>query len=238
MQQVTVSTITNMALHLANQEFSDFIDTSNTPNSELIGYAQMAYEDAYSKIVLANENYFTIPANINIISGQESYPLPTDFYKLNGVDLSINNTAGTFVTLRPFSFSERNKYRAGYIVPIYPYGYLYRYLLVNNNIKFIPVPSQSNLVQIWYTPLMPIIQSLNDTISILPEYTAYMIYKIACLILSKEESDISALNNQRIEALQQLLNSTKEKDSGMAKQVVDIDEINFGAVFPFGGSLY
>lgn len=238
MQQVTVQQIVATAITLSNQEYSDFIDTDDNANSEIISYAKIAYEDAYSKIISANEDYFTTNYFFNVISGQEKYPLPDDFYKLRGVDLSINANNGYYVTLRPFNFADRNKYRAGYVAPIYPYGYLYRYLLQGDNIKFVPIPVQNSQIQLWYTPLPPAIQSLNQTISVLPEYSAYMQLKIACLILSKEESDNGQLNQMRIEALQQLLNTTKNRDTGMPKIVTEIENINYGALFPFGGMEY
>ena len=56
--QITIQTITDSAIDLADMRRSNFIDQSGLPNTELIRYVNMAYKDLYQQIILAKENYF------------------------------------------------------------------------------------------------------------------------------------------------------------------------------------
>ncbi len=232
--QITVSTITNTAVDLADMKNSQFINQDDTATSELVRYANLAYRDVYNQIVLAKEFYFTIPSTINVVGGTASYSLPTDFYKLDGVDLALDNS-GRYLTLRPFMFLERNKFRSGLALTTAPYGQVFRYLVVKNTIQFLPLPSQSSTKQLWYTPEPSVITSLTGTINLPPVSDEYMSLYIACAMLAKEESDTTALNAKRLEVLDQLKNSLKDRDSGSASFIVDESTVNAGALYPFRG---
>jgi len=232
--QITVSTITNSAIDLADMKYSQLIDQSDSPDSELIRYANLAFRDVYNQVVLAKEFYFTIYDDISVVMGTDAYDLPEDFYKLDGVDLSLDNS-GRYLTLRPFQFLERNKFRSGLALTTAPYGQVFRYLLVKNQIKFLPLPSQNSTVRIWYTPNPTVITALSDVIDLPPVADEYMSLYMACAMLAKEESDTATLNGKRLEVLDQLRNSLRERDSGSAAFVVDESTVNAGALYPFRG---
>lgn len=230
--QIVVQTITDSAIDLADQRRSNFVDQSGTPGTELMRYINMAYKDLYQQIILAKENYFTIPTSFQIVGNVVSYDLPSDFYKLDGVDLALD-AGGRYLTLRPFMFLERNKYRSSLNLATAPFGQIYRYMLVGNQIQFVPLPTQTATIQLWYTPEPVTIVSLSDTLSLPIGCDEYMSLYVACAMLSKEESDNSALNQKRLEVLEQLKHSLRERDEGSAMYVVDESAINSGALYPF-----
>ncbi len=78
---ITIQTITDSAIDLADMRRSAFIDQSGTASSELIRYVNMAYKDVYQQIVQSKENYFAQPYAFNLVGAQGTYTLPTDFYK-------------------------------------------------------------------------------------------------------------------------------------------------------------
>lgn len=232
--QILVSTITDSAIDLADMRNSQFIDQSGLPSSELIRYANLAYKDLYQQIILAKEQYFTTTTTFQVTANTSSYPLPTDFYKLDGVDLALDNS-GRFLTLTPYMFKERNKFRSGLALTVAPYGQIYKYMIVGNSIQFIPLPTQSSNITLWYTPEPTKIQSFSDTLTIPIGGDEYMSLYMACAMLAKEESDTSQLNAKRLEVLDQLKNSLKDRDSGSASYIVDESEVNAGALYPFRG---
>lgn len=231
--QILVSTITDSAVDLADMRNSQFIDQSSAAGSELLRYANMAYKDLYQQVILAKEFYYTTTASFQITGGTASYPLPSDFYKLDGVDLALDDS-GRFLTLTPFMFKERNKFRSGLALSVAPYGQVFKYMLVGNSIQFVPLPSQSSTIQLWYTPEPTTIRSLADTLSLPIGSDEYMSLYIACAMLAKEESDTSQLNAKRLEVLDQLKNSLKDRDQGSASYIVDESTVNAGALYPFG----
>lgn len=232
--QILVSTITDSAVDLADMRNSQFIDQSGLAGTELLRYANMAYKDLYQQVMLAKEFYFTTITTFQVIGGTASYPLPSDFYKLDGVDLALDDS-GRFLTLTPFMFKERNKFRSGLALSVAPYGQVFKYMLVGNNIQFIPLPSQSNTIQLWYTPEPVVISSFSDTLSLPIGSDEYMSLYMACAMLAKEESDTSQLNAKRLEVLDQLKNSLKDRDQGSASYIIDEGSVNAGALYPFRG---
>lgn len=232
--QVSVQTITDSAVDLADMRNSQFIDQSGVAGTELLRYANMAYKDLYAQIVLSKEFYFTTVTSFTVTSGNDTYPLPTDFYKLDGVDLQLDNS-GRFLTLRPFMFAERNKFRSGLALTTAPFGQVFKYMIAGNSIRFIPLPSQDNIIQLWYTPEPITITTLNTTLALPIGGDEYMSLYIACAMLSKEESDNSALNAKRMEVLDQMKSSLKDRDQGAPSYIVDESTLNSGALYPFRG---
>lgn len=230
--QITVQTITESAVDLADMKRSHFIDQSGLPGTELIRYVNMAYKDLYQQVILAKENYFTIPTSLVIQANIVSYNLPSDFYKLDGVDLALD-TDGRYLTLRPFQFLERNKFRSSLNLATAPFGQIYRYMIVGDQIQFVPLPSQTATVQLWYTPEPVVITSLNQILSLPIGSDEYMSLYCACAMLTKEESDCSALDAKRLQVLEQMKHSLRDRDEGSANYVVDESAINSGALYPF-----
>ena len=232
--QVTVQTIVDSAIDLADMRNSAFIDQSGTAGTELIRYVNMAYKDLYAQSVLSKEFYFTTPTTISVVGGTSSYALPSDFYKLDGVDMALDSS-GRYLTLKPFQFMERNKFRSGLALTVAPYGQVFRYIVVGTNIQFIPLPSQNATIQLWYTPEPVTISSFSTSLALPIGCDEYMSLTIACRMMDKEETDTSSLNAKRLEVLDQLRNSLKDRDQGSASYVVDESTINAGALYPFRG---
>lgn len=232
---MTIQSIVDTAIDLADMRNSKFIDQSGTADSELIRYANIAYRDLYNTIIQANNQYFTTSYNISIVGGTDEYALPADFYKLDGVDLQIDATSHRYLTLRPFMFQERNKFRSGLAFTNSPYGQVFKYLLVANKIRFLPIPSMSGTVQLWYTPSPTVITSLADTVEVIVGGDEYLSLTIAMAMLAKEESDTSTLNGKRLEVLQQLKNVLQSRDSGAPEYITDEASLNAGALYPFRG---
>lgn len=232
---MTIQSIVDTAIDLADMRNSKFIDQSGTADSELIRYANIAYRDLYNTIIQANNQYFTTSYNISILGGTDEYSLPADFYKLDGVDLQIDASSKRYLTLRPFMFQERNKFRSGLAFTNSPYGQVFKYLMVGSKIRFLPIPSMSGTVVLWYTPTPTVITSLTDTVEVMVGGDEYLSLTIAMAMLAKEESDTSTLNGKRVEVLQQLRNVLQTRDAGAPEYITDEASINAGALYPFRG---
>ena len=136
--QVTVQTIIDSAIDLADMRNSAFIGqldntlgTTDGGTKELLRYVNMAYRDLYQQIIQSKEFFFNTSYTINIVGGTTSYSLPSDFYKVNGVDLQIDVSSQRYLTLKPMQFLERNKFRSGLVIPLAPSGQFFRSLIQN-----------------------------------------------------------------------------------------------------------
>lgn len=102
--------------HITTQEWNSMITLSA---KELIDILVGAYGNDYS---------VQVPYQFTV-NGTQLYGLPSDFYKLLGVDLQYGASPTGWVTLKKFEFIERNKYS-----------------WLN------PLPISASVVQLWYVP--------------------------------------------------------------------------------------
>ena len=98
-----------------------------------------------------------------------SYPLPNGvlysgapaFYKLAGVDVSVNASNNQWFTLPKFNWIDRNRYAALQLSGTVQSIYGLAYCDFGSNVYFIPNPSSAQFIQLWYVPILT--QMLLDT---------------------------------------------------------------------------
>ena len=135
---VSLSELRLLAQQRADMENSQFITDDEWRRMINRGYAEL-----YDLIVTSanSEDYFLSSGTISLVSGTDTYDLPTDFYKSRGVDL---NTGGAKIPLRRYNFSERN------IGGLYSVASDMRYHIQSNSIVFNPEPSAPDTITIYY----------------------------------------------------------------------------------------
>jgi hypothetical protein len=215
------STLIEQARQRADQVGSQFV-----ADSEALGYLQLAYQNFYDELVQSNNTYYLSTFNITLINNQQDYNLPTDFYKLLGVDL-INNV-GSPITLRPFQFVERNRYKYAGLTTIA--GPVYRYNLLADKIRFTPIPG-SGEVKLYYTPLAVVPTLTNSDVKTIG-FDEFMILFVALKMLAKEESDTSLIAAELQAQRVRVQTMVADQDSSFPKVVVDVDTINDNLYLP------
>lgn len=137
---VTLTELRTLTRQRADMENSQFVD-----DTELTRYLNNSWGELYNLIgENFNEDYFTTSTTISLTSGTDSYSLPSDFYKLRGVDLVVTSTES--VPLRRYNWAQRTRNS------LTVYARDYRYRLQKNSIVFTPVPSTSDSVKLFYIP--------------------------------------------------------------------------------------
>jgi hypothetical protein len=73
-------------------------------------YITNSYKELYDLLVSAygNDYYVATPYQFQI-TGQNFYPVPSDFYKILGMDLQYSASPTGWITLKRFEFIDRNK---------------------------------------------------------------------------------------------------------------------------------
>lgn len=107
-QTWTLQQLRARAQRLADEVASDFWTTDEWNVSLNASLAAL-----YDKLIEAypSGTYSKLPPYTFVTDGSSAYyPLPADFYKLQGVDCALGSAANGYITLRPFGFAERNKY--------------------------------------------------------------------------------------------------------------------------------
>lgn len=228
-------------IRLAAQQRADRVNSQFVTQSEWRNYINQSMFELYDLLITTYEDYnvatpvsftsngnqflYDLPNGSNTFTNaltQQSF-IPKPFYKLIGVDLSLNTANNAFVTVNKFNFSNRNRY-------VYPnsassiYGvFNMQYRLLGNQIEFIPTPSGGQTIRLWYIPRLTELLKDTDTTDIgISGWIEYVIVKSAYYALTKEEQDTSSLVMQ-LGVLQKRIEETAaNRDAGMPDTISDV----------------
>lgn len=186
---------------------SDMTDSNFITNTQIIGFINKAYAEVYNLIVNHSDNYFISSSTITYLSTTDTYSLPTDFYKLIGIDIIDSK-----ISVKPFNFNERNKE---------PYSL--KYILLQSTIKFIG-NSYGNLT-LWYIPHPTLFTLTTDSLSVtIPNLDQCIIYSSAIDCLLKEESDVKQLKDIYEGLKKQVINGVSPRDAGLPQHITDVED--------------
>lgn len=223
---VTVDTLRTRAKRRADMENSDFVSAS-----EWITYINAGYKNLYDLLVSKFEDYYITSSTFSVASGASTGSLPTDFYKLRGVDRSLGG--GEYYTLLPFSFEKRNS--RGYLSRYYGLNPDVRYRLLQSTLIFSPSDSAPGDYRIWYVPLATDLTSASDTVNGVNGWELYIELDAAIQAIIKEESDPSALLMERQKVEKRIEEMAANRDSGEVETIADVTGYNSGFFDSFYG---
>lgn len=168
--------VTLESLRIQAQERADQLNSSFLSISEWNRNIMGSYKELYDLLIAAygNDYYVATPIQFAVTGQSYLYPLPDGsttfingltlstgfvappFYKLLGVDLILSpgftaNNQQSAVSIRPFNFSDRNRYAVPNFQSFYGVTNL-RYRIQGNNLWFTPIPSAGQNIQVWYIP--------------------------------------------------------------------------------------
>lgn len=220
---INVSDLIVSARRRANMENTQFVT-----DAEVITYLDQANRKFYNLLVTEFENWFVSDTTFPTVDGQKEYDLPTDFYKLLGVDLE--DASGRAFTLRPFELNERNRIVHTWI------GKPVRYILKGSKIVLVPTPSgAAQTIRLLYVPSPVAITSSAQTIEVFNGFDEYIALDAAIRMLMKEESDTALLERERAYMEQQIIDLMRGRDAGFPKRVTDLATLNDRAFFRWWG---
>lgn len=215
MLTVTLAQLKTQSRQRADMENSTFI-----ADSELTTMINASAAELYDLLIGVYEDYNLTSQNVSIVPNTDTYSLPTDFYKLRGVDLVLDNL-GNAVTMKPFNFNERNAYLFTPTWNVVGLNYL-RYHIQGNNIRFVPVPNTSQTMKLWYIPAITRLVQDSDTLDGVNGYEEYVVLDAAIKMRVKEESDVQELMIQKQAMKQRIESMAQNRDAGMPEKVSDV----------------
>ena len=99
---ITLSSLRTSVRQRADMEFSQFVT-----DTELDSYINNSYKELYDLVTSRFEDYYSSQLLFTVSSGS-TQSLPTDFYKLRGIDKMLGGT-DNFEPLTKWNFVERGK---------------------------------------------------------------------------------------------------------------------------------
>lgn len=143
--------VTIVELRTQARQRADMENTQYVSDTEVNTYLNASLAELYDLLVATFDDYYLTSVTINLSANQELYPLPSDFYKVLGVDLDTTANFNNPISLRAFSFADRNRNSfygnvvSAQIVDL-------QYHVQGQTIRFIPNPIGSGVVKVWYIP--------------------------------------------------------------------------------------
>lgn len=227
------TTMTLAQLMTAVRQRADMTTAGYTPSltgtdffvsePELISYINQSYFELYDLIVAAfgNNYYVQTPYQFTTDGSAAMYALPSDFYKLLGVDLSLSGgTPGSWLTVRGFEFNDRNRYSVPNFQAFYGVTNL-RFRLNGNYLWLTPTPASGQVMQLWYIPKLATLDALATTADGISGWTEYIICDAAMKCLQKEESDVSVLMAEKQALMKRIEAMAENRNAGPPPKVID-----------------
>lgn len=205
---ITLANLRTEVRRRADMEGSGFVT-----DSELTSYINNSATELRDILIQKFQDYYITSDDISIVSGTDTYNLAADFYKALGVDMVINSRQS--VTMRPFMFRERNRY-------VYNPPRGYRYRILGDQVRVIPEPTSSFTMRIWYVPTFTNLSADGDTLDGVHGWEEYVIIDAAIKCLRKEESDTSALLQDKMFITKRIEEAADNRDVGEPQRVVDV----------------
>lgn len=213
----TLSSLRTRVRDRADMKNSNFVE-----DSELNQYINSSYQELYDILVSSFEDYYTLPVvPFTIASGSNYYDLPSDFYKLRGVDSSLDGS--NFYTMQPFDFANRNNFTQGLGV-LTNGNYRKQYRVVGSRLYFTPEDDASGDYRMWYIPSTTVLSADSSTLDGINGWEEYIVVDAARKCLAKEESDTRMLIAEKEALRQRIINMAARRDAGMPKSITDIRE--------------
>tara|TARA_Y100000114_G_scaffold133302_1_gene132631 strand:- start:503 stop:1141 length:639 start_codon:yes stop_codon:yes gene_type:complete len=183
---------------------------------EVTDYLNNGIAELHDILVTKYEDYSLKSAEFELVGGVDNeFDLPSDFYKVLGVDYQTNSLSTTVVNLRSYHFGERNMYNNLF----YNTGIVAtpRYHVQGSKLKFIPKPSTSGTATLFYVPEAQKLSTTQteDTLANIPNgYEEYAVICAAINCLQKEESDVRVHLAQKRELKERIETAATYRNAG------------------------
>ena len=189
-------------------------NSQSVTDAEVNSYINSSAQELYSLLVTSfGSSYFASSYAFTTDGTTAQYPLPADFFKLQGTELSLSGKPNTFLTLKSFNMAERNRNSNVFSNSIAPQYLDIRYRLNGNSIWLTPVPTSGMTVQIYYTPRSIAMVLDTDLLDGVTGWEEYLVADVCIKILCKEESDVSIYSQQKAFQLQRIKDEATNRDS-------------------------
>lgn len=234
--EMTLAEIRTQARQRADMVASQFVT-----DAELNGWINSSVAELYDLLVQKyGDDYFVELYTFTTAGNVDRYALPADFYKLLGVDLFQTGSSADqgAITLRPFTFAERNRYSTANSQTWLGLTNL-RYRLSGSTLWLTPTPQGEQTLRLWYVPRVVPLVNDSDVADGVSGWLEYVVVDVAIKMLQKEESDVSILLAQKGALIQRIESAAENRDAGNPATVADVQGTSgawpYGAGFGGGG---
>ncbi len=223
----TLTQLRTRCREMADMENSTFISAT-----ELLSYINASYAELYDLLVSRNEDYYTTSTNLTISSGN-TVALPTDFYKLRGVDLRLDTAGNSWSAVPKFNFNNRNTKNAN-ISKLSTGQFSVSYRIVGGNLHITPTDNATGTYRLWYIPIYTPLSAESDTVDGISGWEEYIVVDVAIKMLNKEESSVTHLVAMKKALIDRIEAMAQNRDMDQPETISDVTDLSFDPDFIYG----
>lgn len=229
-------TLTVTQLITKVRERADMLNSQFVTDTEITGYIDYSYKELYDLLVESVEDYNLSSASFTIASGSNTYTLPSDFYKLRGLDDLTNPSRPRSV--RKFAFNERNDFTVdGLTLSSYEYSDV-TYRVTGALLTLMPPENAAKNYLLWYVPKAATLSSGSDIADGVQGWLEYVIVDAAIKCKIKEESDISDLERAKKNLNERIVRLRHNRDQALPEKVSRVRNRRRTDLYPYVGDYY
>lgn len=245
-------------LRLYSQQRADRVNSPFVTTTEWNRYITESRKELYDILIqkFGNDYYMATPYCFITTGVDQLYPLPDGvnyvsvlapdqkpspaFYKSMLVEVALNpQDPNSWVTLRKYMRIQQNLWN-------YPNVYTFRgvtnlrYRYTDNSLQLVPQTQQGQYVRIWYAPRPKALLLDFDMVDGVSGWEQYIVVDAARKALQKEESDTSALVNEKMMLLKRIEEAAENRDIGEPETVSDakMRNLSWSDDSGYGGGYY
>ena len=203
---------------------ADAVGNNFFSDAEINDYINIGMGELHDILVSKQEDYFVSKVSFSLVDGQAEYSFASinlsNFYKALGVDSTQGSD--TFRVKR-FSLADRNKYQSN-IALHNSRGYAdYQYAIQGNSIRFLPEPSSTDTITLWYIPeYVNLVNDTDETDSrINSNWEEYAIISSAIKMRQKEETSTTSLERDLDRIVLRIEEASSNRDSAEPFGITD-----------------
>jgi hypothetical protein len=222
-------------LRLEAQQRTDRVYSNNISAQEWNSMISQSYKELYDILIqkFGNDYFVQLPytytttGQIDPVTQAQTFPLPSDFYKLLRCEVALNkNDPNSWITLRQFQAIQANLWNYPNVYTFYGITNL-RYRLWGNNLQLVPLASAGQTIRIWYAPRPNQLINDTDTLDAISGYEEYIVADVAIKALAKTEEDPQVFMLQKAALLKRIEEAAENRNVGEPQQVSDSRTRNF-----------
>lgn len=205
------------------REYTDAVHDPHISNSFLNSCINRAVPKFVDLVIHSFGTDYYVSNTTLTTDGTLSLDLPSDFYKLSGIDVQTSSVS--FRELYRFNFHRRNQSNTWEI--ILPEGINLQYRIVGNELVFAPIPPTGKTLRIWYVPTSILLEDDGDVFDFINGWEEYVILFCAIRVKLKKEESIVSLKTLLDEQRDEILLAAENRDSAQEEVVHDVYDDGF-----------
>jgi hypothetical protein len=186
---------------------------------------QAALGELYEVMADANEGIFDAAASASTVAAQDYVALPSDFWRLRGVDILI---AGKYRELRQIGIADRNRFQTA---SGRPEAYRTAAGSTRGRIVLYPTPNAVETLRFVYTPTCPVFASDADTFEFYQGYDDYVVVATLLRLDQREERQLGERQQELARITARIIKASSQRRAAEPELIplgraIDYDDID------------